>query len=594
MSNRELDLGARIQALTPLHQSIKTICESVDLDVQAAERFAKKSGLFLPWHDEVTPQGSLESAREILLTKPGTVSNASDVVSYFVQSYTQSKAPVGLIGALAVTNNQFWDAPEKAGFLAHFPQQVYQEFTEWTRDPHLPVNPDGVCGALCWLVHDVLAAEALQKTRLRNEDSQVIDILLKYTVISLIEVAQGEARHGTDQCPIINKLDEVLTTFGSKYSAARGRISDLYSIYMQESATQLDSEPSCLRLLADLERVFPDPLQVLARSSLKISGESTEAVEIYRAAQALTNFLKDPLVSRPEWADPLGVAADEIKSKELVNLFFNGADLLTSSRAREVLCDLLSRVPGVKLVLSVDQLLSRKPNDPQYEDLAKDVNYLISTNIPSYLINTTSQPDFEIRVAQMIGFLHEVGDRIGRKNIKIIAPQEVSSVSVDSGAPVCLISGPASPLHLGEPVPFTWSKIGISLRPPKQDDGVVARLRRVIDEGLGSQLASECIWSAIMSVVVPNLAQQDLPRDQHGLNGLRVVEVAPELSQVRIEGLGLFPTISRKLYEETGYLRIVYTGRYDDPEEEQPVDAEDTPLQDDLSDAGDLVGSKRS
>lgn len=104
--------------------------------------------------------------------------------------------------------------------------------------------------------------------------------------------------------------------------------------------------------------------------------------------------------------------------------------------------------------------------------------------------------------------------------------------------PTCLISGTVSPFHPSELVPVTRSMIGISLSTPQQDDGVVARLRRVINEGLGLKLTSPCIWSEITSVVVPNLAQQDLPRDKHSLNGLRVVEVPPKLSQVRIGGWG--------------------------------------------------------
>lgn len=590
MSNTALDLSRQVQALSPIRNDIRAICESVGIDTKAAEDFAQKNKLLLPWHESVSPEASLKSAREILKNPPVRGQDAMEVVDHFTQSAVFSDVPIGLIGALAAVGNKFWDAPAKAGFLMHFPPAAYTAFTLPTFESGASyADPNGVRGALCWLVHDVLAAGALQNTPLSKESSEVIDILVKHAVISLVDCARCSARSGGPDFNLIHELDGTLSNVGIYHAETRPRVAQLLKVVTEECNAVDDRDYLEIRLHEELLRLYPDPFLELNLSGVRISKESSVMTAAYRATQALTNFLSEPITSQPEWSNPLGAAADEIKTKELVRLDFKGIDLLTSTKGREVLFDLLSQAPGTTLALPVDLFFTRRPADPSYEDLAADLNHFIEKNVESYLLQRTSQPDFDIRKERTVDFLRTAIDKLGYEKVIVVSPADMEFIDAEDGSHICLITETS-----GAKVTNTEGKVTIHLYKREPDDDAVVRMQNVLAPIYPEAILAGNIQSAIIASVVPTLAQQDTPRDKHGLNGLWPAAQGLALSNVNIEGVGQFPNLNRKHFalSERG-LVIMYTGQHEEPEEELPMDAEDAPREEEDSNTGTMVGSKR-
>lgn len=598
MSKAAFDLSRQTQALLPIHTSIRSICESVGIDVVAAEDFAQKNNLPLPWNESVSPENVLKSARELLKRPPQVGLDSMEVIDNFITSVTLSNVPVGLLGALAAVGNQFWDGPAKVGFLTHFPLEAYVDFSlpsdEQIDRGEYAVHPDGMRGALCWLVHDILAAGALQNTPLSKESSEVIDILVRYAVVTLVDCAHSSARSGGSSFNLIGELETTLSNLGKYYAETKPRVAQLYKVLIEECEAVSDRQDPELRLHENLLRLYPDPFLELNLSGVRISQESSAMTEAYRATMTLTNFLRDPITSQPEWAHPLEVAAEEIKTKDLVRLVFCGSDLLTSRKAREVLFDLLDKAPGVTLAISADHFFTPGATDPSYKDLVDSLNHFIKTNVESHLTLRTSEPDFEAKKQSTVDFLRAAVTKLGHKNVLVVSPSDTKSFKPAKGSHTCLI---ASTLE-GE-VTDTQGKVTVDLNKREPENGAVVRLRESLNNEMPRAIIVGGILSSIRSSVVPTLAQQDLPRDKHGLNGLRPTEIAVRLSQVTLEGVGPFPTLTHEDFARPSLglgsgLAIMYTGQHEEVEEELSMDSEDAPRHDEGAGTGNLVGSKRA
>jgi len=584
MSNTELDLNKEIKALSPIQQQIRSICDNINLDTEAAETFAAKSGFSLPWHESVSPRASLGSARKILDTPPTSEQAALDVVDYFVNSDICSKVPVGLVGALAAASNQFWDAPAKAGFLIHFPLEVYKDFTRPSVEPGFDVDPDGVRGALCWLVHDVLAVEALHKLPLSKESSQVIDILVKHAVILLADCAY----YSTGDDDIIDALEKTLTNLARQHSGTGPRVAQLLKVLNEDSQDVDNRTPPEIRLHEDLQRLYPDPFLKPDLSGERILEELSAETKAYRAALALTNFSQDSITSKPEWSNPLGAAADELKTKKLVRLDLRSSDLLTSAKAREVLFEILSQAPDTKLALPVDLFFKRAPSDPTYEDLASELNLCIERGQNSCLVSKTSQSNFDIRKVQTFEFLNSVTELLGYKQVKVVSPADTQLDNTSEASHICLIDTSGAKVGAAE------GKVTINLNKREPEASWVAGLKELLDRDSPKAITAGHIQSAICQTVVPTLGQQDMPRDKHGLNGVRPKAIGLTLSEMNIEGVGRFPKLLEADFKPTDRgLVIMYNGQHEGPEEELPINAEDAPREEERDSTDKLVGSKR-
>jgi hypothetical protein len=152
------------------------------------------------------------------------------------------------------------------------------------------------------------------------------------------------------------------------------------------------------------------------------------------------------------------------------------------------------------------------------------------------------------------------------------------------GVLTCLItSARADMANVGETV-------DISLKGREQNDSAITSLSHGVKLGLPRVWVANGIDLAIFNCVIPLLGKKDLPKDQYGLNGYRSQKVALSLSGKNIVGIGQLPILTPddtcKMNRE---FVLVYTGNDEQPEDAQPIDSEDTGLDEDPAETEDLV-----
>jgi hypothetical protein len=584
MSDTAFDFNKHVQALTEVHRDVKSICEAVGIDVKAAEAFAAQQGLALPWHDSVTPQRCLKEARSILSTPPEAGQETDDILTDLVCSYHGET--LGLIGTLAVVDNQFWDPAAKAAFLIYFPFVQYERFTlpcpKEFGAPH--PEPDGLRGALCWLVHDVLALQVLGQTELPKECSQVLDILSRNLGVQLAQHSFDAAKGASaDEFNLSDQIEGVLLTLAQRNPLVSDTVKETLSVFTLECKST-EAPYASVRLADDLQQLYPDPVSAPDLRGERIGLEAQSLKEATRAALTLTNHLEQTLTSRPEWETPLVSVANDILMKGTVQLQFTDCRIAASHKARDILVDIIQQTPRVQLVFSVDQFFPRGPNDPSYQDLASELNHFITTDLASAFVSKVNVPDLAAQKDQTVGFLRDICSVAGAKNVKVLTPQELAMFKPAEGVPTCLVTHARANLaHVAETVV-------ISLKGREQDDSAAASLSANIQLGMPPSLLAGSIQCAIFNCVIPLLGKKDLPKDQHGLNGYRSEEVVLSLSGENVDGIGQFPLMEPSHARPTGRgLVIVYTGKDEQLDDELPMDTEDTSLDEDPSETGDLV-----
>jgi hypothetical protein len=309
---------------------------------------------------------------------------------------------------------------------------------------------------------------------------------------------------------------------------------------------------------------------------------------------ALSDFVKEKLTSSPEWTNPLGEAAEQIRSGSTTYLYFDDADIVRSSKAREVLLDLVVQCPSTKFVFPVQLFFTRGEGDPSFKDLSAELNIFVDTDLSSRIVSKTSQPNFEDQKARVVGFLREIVAISGSKKVSIVSTEEIEATSNSDLGPTCVLKKGIPDKNTGK----SEKAIQISLKLKDADDRSVQRLKKCLElwDYKPGFLVNGALSSALDRSVIPTIgAESENERDRHGLNGYCPADIMSHLSGATIGSIGTLPEIDLSQFPfPLPSLRIVYTGRGEEQPEEDPIDTASLGEDEETDQNNDLVGSSNS
>jgi hypothetical protein len=159
---RSTALGQFQKVLNEAHKDIKSICENIGLDITAAQHFSDKTEIPLPWDINAAPKACHERAKAVLSKVKMSYDQGGEPAKY-------SAEYCGIMGALTCLISKKVSPNVKMAFLTaeqllpvtscieHINQAEQDAAASWPSEG----ENDAIQATLCWIVHDVVASNAL-------------------------------------------------------------------------------------------------------------------------------------------------------------------------------------------------------------------------------------------------------------------------------------------------------------------------------------------------------------------------------------------------------------------------------------------------
>jgi hypothetical protein len=252
---------------------------------------------------------------------------------------------LNLVAVVALVENKNWEPPAKAAFIRFFPFSVYDHFSESFFDINTAESARAAFhGELCWLVHDLQVLHALDSSGISEECKQVFSILDNHIVNIFTQRILAQAHTGEhEEIDFKRETEGLLFELGKLCPHLAPKVSALLTSL---NTTKERQSPGII-FYDELSRFYPDPIYPPDLNGEFLALEALQGFRVEAVLARINDVLREPITSRMEWSNPLGAAADQIRSTEVTDLRFTACDLLTTKKAQEVLFDLLSRVPDV-------------------------------------------------------------------------------------------------------------------------------------------------------------------------------------------------------------------------------------------------------
>lgn len=277
------ELGRYGAALVPLHEQIRGICEKVGIDVEAAERYAKESSSVLPWDESAKPQSCIERTRKILAACSDNTKSRDELrVDLSEEFYNELSCPLGFVAASEVVSNTMLSEDAKAAFLSQLVADFYEEIInpEHEEKP----NPEAIPGAVCWIVHDILAAQKLEATCSDPKFKEVSGALMHRLGLWIVQTAGWEANEDNNSFELIKSVEDALMRLPQIENSSVAGVTKLLRTISPKHKEQEDQDPPFLQLESALSVIYPEKFFSTLDSS-QIAKEANHGLPLFLLSQ---------------------------------------------------------------------------------------------------------------------------------------------------------------------------------------------------------------------------------------------------------------------------------------------------------------------
>lgn len=548
-----------VEALQPTHDTARSVCASVGIDVEGAERAAERlrelNGAVLPW--EFSPKVVASDVLEVLKISMDGALNEFDAADRLEQEAWLCQAWSLLSATIALTSSQ-WDNIAKRAFLLQVSGSPLTRFEDFLEGESVEGKRECFHAMMAWVVYNVAARPVLDRSLPSDQARLALEALVAYELSGLARAYHEDLQTGEfpDGHPLA-LLEDALMALGRSTPELRAGVGATLSAW-SEALREQQGPPDASLVLSDaLEVLLPASVQAPSLRGEEIGQSARARAEAFQADLAFTKHLEG-LINRDEWSDPIG-AAQDIASQDLIRLSILQG--LYANSAVEVVRQILSGAKGnPAFVLTSSELGLASVDSVSIAGIVEGLRDFVSTGRRTFAEHAGVAEQHMPQLDRVISLLDTVRHVVGPKNIYIITDSALADFLKDRPASNGVIVGPSS-------LRRSLDCIDVNLEPYSwPDENSMEQLReRVADDTLPGLCRLTTFRAAVQKFVVPVLAEL-----HGGADALGLVGWDPYVALDLAEKIKAFPVLERSQAAFWPRLYIQATVRNDNDDVLEP------------------------